>query len=277
MKYIKVTEAANICGVTPQAIRCLCKSKAIRYKKRGCNFEVCLVDVENHAEKIKEVSKIELEIDELIALRRELRDKLVKENDETRRKITEMRLLPKRLKLLCSLMSQEMKVYRDHFSEEDYEEAQSILCGFHCIGREGSVIRDNHQFERLESRIRKAMSSIRGEVETLKVELSVRDRIIDELKKKTESDIIKNEDVQKDYMLELLNTDIKYVKMSVRLYNCLRAMDVDTLGDACEYEKRDYLKTRNFGKKSLNELEKIFESRGLYFGMNVKKYYREQV
>jgi len=60
--------------------------------------------------------------------------------------------------------------------------------------------------------------------------------------------------------------------LSVRALNCLKAADVDTLGDLVSYAKSDLLKFRNFGKKSLTELEELVRSKNLTFGMNVSKY-----
>ena len=58
--------------------------------------------------------------------------------------------------------------------------------------------------------------------------------------------------------------------------NCLKAADVDTLGDLVSYNKADLLKFRNFGKKSLTELEELVRSKNLTFGMNISKYKLEK-
>ena len=60
--------------------------------------------------------------------------------------------------------------------------------------------------------------------------------------------------------------------LSVRALNCLKAADVDTLGELVQFNKTDLLKFRNFGKKSLTELDELVESKNLTFGMNVAKY-----
>lgn len=74
------------------------------------------------------------------------------------------------------------------------------------------------------------------------------------------------------HMRQLLKTKLIDLDLSVRALNCLKAADVDTLGDLVSYHKNDLLKFRNFGKKSLTELEDLVESKGLSFGMNVSKY-----
>jgi DNA-directed RNA polymerase subunit alpha len=74
------------------------------------------------------------------------------------------------------------------------------------------------------------------------------------------------------HMRQLLKTRLVDMDLSVRALNCLKAADVDTLGELVSYNKNDLLKFRNFGKKSLTELEELVDAKGLHFGMNVAKY-----
>ncbi len=74
------------------------------------------------------------------------------------------------------------------------------------------------------------------------------------------------------HIRQLLKAKLTDLDLSVRALNCLKAADVETLGDLVSYEKNDLLKFRNFGKKSLNELEDLVKSKNLEFGMNVAKY-----
>jgi len=74
------------------------------------------------------------------------------------------------------------------------------------------------------------------------------------------------------HMRQLLKTKLVDMDLSVRALNCLKAADVETLGDLVSYAKSDLLKFRNFGKKSFTELEDLVDSKGLTFGMNVAKY-----
>lgn len=73
-------------------------------------------------------------------------------------------------------------------------------------------------------------------------------------------------------MRQLLRTKLVDLDLSVRALNCLKAADVETLGELVSFNKNDLLKFRNFGKKSLAELEELLASKGLHFGMNVSKY-----
>jgi DNA-directed RNA polymerase subunit alpha len=74
------------------------------------------------------------------------------------------------------------------------------------------------------------------------------------------------------HMRQLLKAKLVDLDLSVRALNCLKAADVETLGDLVSYNKNDLLKFRNFGKKSLVELEELVRAKGLNFGMNVSKY-----
>jgi DNA-directed RNA polymerase subunit alpha len=64
--------------------------------------------------------------------------------------------------------------------------------------------------------------------------------------------------------------------LSVRALNCLKSAEVETLGDLVAFNKSDLLKFRNFGRKSLTELENLVKSKNLEFGMNVSKYKLEK-
>ena len=74
------------------------------------------------------------------------------------------------------------------------------------------------------------------------------------------------------HMRQLLKTKLIDMDLSVRALICLKAAEVDTLGDLVSYNKNDLMKFRNFGKKSLTELEELVVLKGLSFGMNLSKY-----
>ncbi len=74
------------------------------------------------------------------------------------------------------------------------------------------------------------------------------------------------------HMRQLLKTKLVDMDLSVRALNCLKAAEVDTLGDLVKFNKNDLLKFRNFGKKSLTELEELLTSMSLNFGMDIAKF-----
>jgi DNA-directed RNA polymerase subunit alpha len=88
--------------------------------------------------------------------------------------------------------------------------------------------------------------------------------------KKPEEDNIVDEEYL--HMRKLLKTQLHELDLSVRAYNCLKSADVKTLGDLARLEIADMMKFRNFGKKSLTELEQLIQDKNLHFGMDVIKY-----
>jgi len=74
------------------------------------------------------------------------------------------------------------------------------------------------------------------------------------------------------HMRKILKTELVDLDLSVRALNCLKAADIRSLADLVSYDVADMLKFRNFGKKSLTEIQDLVKSKGLSFGMNLSKY-----
>jgi DNA-directed RNA polymerase subunit alpha len=91
-------------------------------------------------------------------------------------------------------------------------------------------------------------------------------------------DKLANEEFDEEvlHMRQLLKTKLVDLDLSVRALNCLKAAEVETLGDLVKFNKNDLLKFRNFGKKSLTELDEMLENLSLSFGMDVSKYKLEK-
>jgi len=74
------------------------------------------------------------------------------------------------------------------------------------------------------------------------------------------------------HMRKLLKTSLEDLDLSVRAYNCLKAAKINSLGELVRYDMHELLKFRNFGKKSLVEIEELLQNKGLTFGMDLSKY-----
>jgi DNA-directed RNA polymerase subunit alpha len=74
------------------------------------------------------------------------------------------------------------------------------------------------------------------------------------------------------HMRKLLKTSLEDLDLSVRAYNCLKAAKINSLGELVKYDTHELLKFRNFGKKSLVEIEELLQIKGLTFGMDLSKY-----
>ena len=73
-------------------------------------------------------------------------------------------------------------------------------------------------------------------------------------------------------MRQLLKTKLVDMDLSVRALNCLKSAEVETLGELVRYNKTDLLKFRNFGRKSLTELDDLLSNLNLQFGMDISRY-----
>ena len=87
-----------------------------------------------------------------------------------------------------------------------------------------------------------------------------------------EEEIVEEFDEDTLHMRQLLKTELTEFGLSVRALNCLKTAEVYTLGELVAFKKSDMLKFRNFGKKSLSELEELILEKGLTFGFDVDKY-----
>ena len=84
----------------------------------------------------------------------------------------------------------------------------------------------------------------------------------------------KKEDVVDEQLLQLrkiLKTPLEDLDLSVRAFNCLKAAKINSLSELVQYEQEDLMKFRNFGQKSLAEIEQVLAERGLHFGMDLGK------
>ena len=88
------------------------------------------------------------------------------------------------------------------------------------------------------------------------------------------SENVENEEFDEEvlHMRQLLKSKLVDMDLSVRALNCLKSAEVETLAELVVFNKNDLLKFRNFGKKSLTELEELLTSLGLSFGMDISKY-----
>ena len=87
-----------------------------------------------------------------------------------------------------------------------------------------------------------------------------------------ETDTVDDFDEDTLHMRQLLKTELTDFGLSVRALNCLKTAEVFTLGELVSFKKSDMLKFRNFGKKSLTELEELIDEKGLHFGFDIAKY-----
>lgn len=92
-----------------------------------------------------------------------------------------------------------------------------------------------------------------------------------------EEQTVSQKDSEKERLKKILTTSVDDLELSVRSHNCLKAANIKTIADLVRRDEQEMLKFRNFGRKSLAELNEIVENLGLEFGMDVEKYINEDV
>lgn len=122
--------------------------------------------------------------------------------------------------------------------------------------------------------LHKECKELRAENKTLRQYVETLDRILATFQSKVDSSVPLTEPDEQDVeevkrLKELLFTNIRDLDINVRTLNCLKGLDVETLGDVVRLQKNDVLRQRNFGKKCLTYLEDYLDSLGLTFGMDV--------
>lgn len=126
------------------------------------------------------------------------------------------------------------------------------------------------------SELKNEMAQMKAELKIMNDELKVQRAAEQELQEMDEEDRIKHIK-ETDEMLKLLNTRLVDCDLTVRSMNCLNSADLKTIGDLARLTRSELLRFRNFGKKSLRELEDFLDSKGLSFGTDVDKIYRDRI
>lgn len=109
--------------------------------------------------------------------------------------------------------------------------------------------------------------TIAGRILKDHIEKFITERILETFAKEEEE-----VDSEKAKVANLLRTSIEDLNLSVRAYNCLKSANINTIGELVSRDEHDLLKFRNFGRKSLSELQEVIEEKNLHFGMDVTKY-----
>ena len=172
------------------------------------------------------------------------------------------------------------KVPLDDIVKDDWSGRANIMSIAHKairrIAKMANYAALQEDLESAKKRIDLADELIRGqqaEIDELNRQLDVYRQ--QEAEKKAEEERENETDEEILNMRRLLKTKMTDLSLSFRCLKALKSYDIETLGDAVQYNKTDYLKIRNFGKKSLNEIDDLFDSLGLSFGMDVSKYIKK--
>lgn len=299
--YMSTGEAAKFVGVTSMTIRNLCKAGTLRYMKRGVFFYPSTNSVKAYKETLKDVHEISTDIEELrnklFHERQELRDELEQMREQYRERMANIDMFPRRIEAIKELLrsvligiSRYVDFVDCELSRREYDILWDALQGktFEQVGDKFHISKE--RVRQLWERGVHKIARLRGNFDELNYKIC---EMREELKKKDEEITILKMKLSGEYVdcikystdainkskilsLNILNDP----SVSVRVKNCLKAYfdlpwgteAIITVRDIVGCDRISLLKERNFGKKSLTELDEYLESYGLHFGMDVSMY-----
>lgn len=283
-KFISATQAAKIAGVTTMTIRNLCKSKVITFKKKRKLFYPLEEDILKYAEDIYEIFEAANDIEEVKTDILKEKEVLKQEKERVSKYLEATCMRPSRIRTVYKVSSELVsKLSDEFFSTKELKVVEYLLRGcnnsisdFNNVShqRVGQIF--NNFLDKLssyndyQSKVNERVKNMEEIISEQNFTITKLKNIIDELESK-----IPNTDFKyNDDLYVLLNKRMVDFDISIRALNCLKAAEIDTLGELVRHKRSDLLKYRNFGKKSLTELDELLERHGLAFGMELIEYHR---
>lgn len=282
--FIPASKAAELAGVTTETIRNLCKAGTLQHQIRGILYYVSKADVMTYKHDIEAIHEATASITEYRAkLEQDAKELRTKHADYKERMMT-LEMFPKRIVATLELLKAVVYNYRDINEAHDCFDpryADVVLAVLN--GKPYSEIAERMKLKEpsIAAIWRKALRKfeytmnridmLEQEVARLNKEVENRESIILELNSKLEGQET-TEQAEYKRMRNLLATDMWEFDLSMRVLNTLRNAEINTLGDLVKLHRPDLLHFRNFGKKSLNELDELMENNGLSWNMDTTIY-----
>lgn len=271
-KFISVSEAASIAGVTNETIRHLCKNKTIRYQKRGTIFMPYQADVILYSQQISDVQTIKCDIEQYKSKLEKEREQLQLASAEAERCLREIRLSPRRIErivqLVHSLLMQYEKNPTEDISTKDLELMLMVFHGdaFTDIGLKRHLCRE---------RIRQLWDKTLRKLAVARNEIKLREDKITSLNQtiKKQQESITNIKIEKSLIiglreiLSLLSKPVSSLDFSVRTNGAFQYVNINTVLDLVKSPRRRIMSAPNVGKKSLEEVDTWLKSHGLSYDM----------
>ena len=262
LTFIPASEAAEMVGVSAQTIRNLCKAKTLRYQMRTNLFYVCREDVEKYAQSISEINQIERDIDDYKKEINKAFEQIRDTKQEMQGRLEDMNMFPERIKNVTNLLISLLPHFSDCLSDREVEIVLFVLQGekISDVAEKVKLSRDRTR-QIWEKAIRK-MSCFPNELQARDERIEDLTKTIEELEARLDQAGIDKVPHSKS---NLLASPIYNFDFSVRTLNCLMAAEIRTVGDLVKHTREDLLKFRNFGKKSLTELDEWLADHRLAF------------
>lgn len=295
-KYISRQEAANRLRCSDQTVSNWVEKGILKARKIGRALMLDADTIEVYADTLQDIAHTE----------EQLKDWQNQLENKWRVTTKQMRDLRKDLKFPPLLMGYAQDVCRSMAEvmmvSDEFRERESAIFAHYIEGETMEEIAEDYGLNR--ERVRQILAKVIrkfGQVRNYKSIVEENDKLskdnhqlalaysialkeLEELRKFKDSvqpfvdkdgavdakGLAENEETMR--VANLLTTEVTDLNISLRALNCLKAADIDTLGDLVQYDKLDLLKFRNFGKKSLSELDDLLEDLGLKWNMNVKPF-----
>lgn len=282
--FIPASKAAELAGVTTETIRNLCKAGTLQHQIRGILYYVSKADVLTYKQDIEAIHEATASITEYRAKIEQDAKELRTKHADYKERMLMLEMFPKRIVATLELMKAVVYNYRDINEAHDCFDpryADVVLAVLN--GKPFSEIAERMKLKEpsIAAIWRKALRKfeytmnridvLEKEVERLNKEVENRESIILELNSKLDGQETP-EQIEYKRMRNLLATDVWDLDLSMRVLNTLRNAEINTLGDLVKLHRPDLLHFRNFGKKSLTELDELLENNGLSWNMDTTIY-----
>lgn len=287
-RMISRQEAALLLDMTPQSVSNWIDKGLIKgHYVEGKQVMVDRHSIEVYFDKLSDLAFMEKRIDamkaELTQLEASLQVKIkdMRKSDALFDEGNSSRVITATLQALYNVAGEELLSWREREVLKDLFEGKSILdvaadFSMTCSGISTLCVRTIAKIKEIQKypSLHKECKELKAENKTLRLYVETLDRILATFQSKVDTEVPITEPNDVDaaelvHLKELLSTNIRDLDINVRTFNCLKACDVETLGDAVRMNKADMLKMRNFGKRNLTLFEEYLESLGLTFGMDV--------
>ena len=283
-KYISSSAAAKLAGVTTETIRNLCKAGTLQYQIRGILYYVSREDVKAYKETIEAVHAATTDIETYRAKLEQDATELRIKHEDYHERMMFLDMFPKRIVATLELLKAVVYNYRDINDEHDCFDPRyadvvlAVLNGkpYREIAermklKEPSIAAIWRRALRKFAYTMNRIDVLEKEVARLNKEVENRESIILELNGKLDNQETP-EHAEYNRMRNLLATDVWDLDLSARVLNTLRNAEIKTLGDLVKLDRKYLTKYRNFGKKSLTELDELLDNNGLSWNMDTTIY-----
>lgn len=297
-KYIGRNEVASILGVSRQTVLNYIEKGCFKCKRIGKMVYIDKTTMYDKLPQLKEIATLENAVEEskqeLQCLLTDYRKQICEVSraisaDKGTLYISAMKRLMKSIQMMGMNISKEDYELMETFFLHNDNKSLSWFQGFSntkALSRLTRILRKAvekvEKYENIETenaRLQQKICKQKAHIQTLQLETRKREAYIRtleiEAKAKRKKDVKKVSDNKREIMqgganvdkIALLSMRLRELNLPIRVLNGLRSTDIDTLGQIIRLNITDFLKIRNFGKRSLEDLRKMVESKGLRFGM----------